>query len=328
VKNICGVEFETSKMRAKMLRKIINLYKGHKPNNDGCVKVSNEKKIDNLFLSIGMMKTSTTWLYFVLRLHPDIYFSYEKEIHYFAHLYSSMKLLDRTMRFKKMRETIENQKYNQYNQQKLKKELIWYLDYINEPINDNWYINLFKNRANEKYCADFSNLTCHVNKDGWKSIKNITRNLKVILILRHPVQRLFSHVNFHFLTIDKHNQLSNWSKSDYLDFFKNDYIRKNSLYADIVKNLIENVPKKQYRIYFYEEIIKNMKKFIENIENFLGIKNYSYPNNIINNKICATMKISMPNFFFDLFKDEFRMDVKRLNKIGIQTPEEWDDLFC
>ena len=310
-----------------MLRKILNLYQGHKHTNDGRAKVSNGNKIDNLFLSIGMMKTATTWLNWVLRLHPDIYFSYEKEIHYFAHLYSSEMHLNRKMRFKKMRNSIMKEEQKRYDPKELKKKLIWYSNYIDEPINDNWYINLFKNKTNEKYCADFSNLTCHVNKEGWRRIKNIARNLKVILILRHPVQRLFSHVNFHMLVISKHHQLSNWSKADYLEFCKNDYIWKNSLYANIVENLITNVPKKQYCIYFYEDITKNMNKFIKNIENFLDIKKFTYPNNRINNKACITKKVPMPNFFFDLFKDEFRMDVKRLTELGIQAPEEWDDLF-
>ncbi len=41
--------------------------------------------IKNLFLGVGAMKSGTTWLYDVMSRHPEIYFSYEKEIHYFAH---------------------------------------------------------------------------------------------------------------------------------------------------------------------------------------------------------------------------------------------------
>ncbi|MBK8815444.1 MAG: hypothetical protein IPN42_08040 [Methylococcaceae bacterium] len=37
-----------------------------------------------IFLSIGAMKAGTTWLYDKLKEHPDIHFSYEKELHYFA----------------------------------------------------------------------------------------------------------------------------------------------------------------------------------------------------------------------------------------------------
>lgn len=40
--------------------------------------------IENLFLSVGAMKVGTTWLYGQLKDHPDIHFTPEKEIHYFA----------------------------------------------------------------------------------------------------------------------------------------------------------------------------------------------------------------------------------------------------
>jgi len=40
--------------------------------------------INNLFLSVGAMKAGTTWLYKQLQYHPEIYFTPEKEIHYFA----------------------------------------------------------------------------------------------------------------------------------------------------------------------------------------------------------------------------------------------------
>ena len=288
--------------------------------------MSNDKKIDNLFLSIGMMKTATTWLYSVLDKHPDIYFSHEKEIHYFGHFFTPVIQLNREMRFKRMLDSIMHDDQKQYNPQDLKMKLIWYSDYISEPINDNWYINLFKNKTNEKYCADFSNLTCHVNKEGWRRIKNIARNLKVIIILRHPVHRLFSHVNYHVTIFHEHQKLSNWSKSEYRKFCKKPFIWRNVFYADIIKRLITTLHEKQYRIYFYEEIINNKKKFIENIEEFLGIKKFKYPKNILDNKVNVTKKVSMPNFFYDLFIDEFINDVKNLRRLGIQPPEEWEDL--
>lgn len=287
--------------------------------------MSNDKKIDNLFLSIGMMKTATTWLYSVLNKHPEIYFSYEKEIHYFGHLFTPDNPLNREMRFKRMLNSIRSDDQKKYNPQGLKWKLIWYSNYIGEPINDDWYINLFKNKK-KKYCADFSNLTCHINKTGWSRINSITDNLKVIIILRHPVHRLFSHINFHLLFINKHEKLSNWCESDYLEFGKKDFIWKNSIYADIVERLITILRGKQFRIYFYEEIIKNKNEFIESIEKFLGIKKFNYTKNILDNKVNVTKKISMPNFFYDLFIDEFINDVKNLRRLGIQPPEEWDDL--
>lgn len=285
------------------------------------------KKISNLFLSIGMMKTGTTWLYSVLDNHPDIYFSYEKEIHYFAHRYTSETPLNNAMRLKRTINAIERDKNISFNPKDLRQKLLWYSDYIDEPINDHWYLNLFRFKGTERYCSDFSNLTCHVEKKGWEAIKNITDNLKVILILRHPLQRLFSHLNFHLMFINKHNEISKWSKSDYINFCNKGYIWKNSVYSEVVEKLKKYLNNEQYKIYFYEEIIKDRKKFLKNIENFLEIQTINYPEHIVEKKVNVTKKTSKPQFFNDLFRKKFVADVKKLYEMGLILPKEWSDLY-
>ena len=42
-----------------------------------------EPIINRLFLGAGAMKAGTTWLYDLLNRHPQIYFTPEKELHYF-----------------------------------------------------------------------------------------------------------------------------------------------------------------------------------------------------------------------------------------------------
>jgi hypothetical protein len=49
--------------------------------------------LDNLFIGAGAMKAGTTWLYSLLETHPEIYFSYEKEIHYFYAAYVRREVL-------------------------------------------------------------------------------------------------------------------------------------------------------------------------------------------------------------------------------------------
>ena len=41
--------------------------------------------VENLFLSVGAMKAGTTFLFNALSRHPELYFTPEKELHYFAH---------------------------------------------------------------------------------------------------------------------------------------------------------------------------------------------------------------------------------------------------
>ena len=57
-----------------------------------------QKPFENLFLSAGAMKAGTTWLYRVLERHPELYFTPEKEIHYFYHRFVDSSILSETRR--------------------------------------------------------------------------------------------------------------------------------------------------------------------------------------------------------------------------------------
>ncbi len=53
---------------------------------------------ENLFLSIGAAKSGTTWLYELLRQHPDLDLLPIKELHYFWDLHGNIRLLGREQR--------------------------------------------------------------------------------------------------------------------------------------------------------------------------------------------------------------------------------------
>lgn len=273
-----------------------------------------------------MMKTGTTWLYSVLDKHPDIYFTYEKEIHYFAHRYTSETPLNNSMRLKRTLNAIDRDNPDNYNPRDLKQKLLWYSNYIDDPNSENWYFNLFKFKGNEKYCADFSNLTCHIDKKGWDAIKQIARNLKVIIILRHPIKRLFSHVNFHLMFINRHDEILKWKKNDYIGFCKKEFIWKNSFYSNVIESIMKNLNESQYKIFFYEELVKDRKKFLNRLEKYLDIRIQNYADDVIKKKVNATKKTLKPPFFDDLFRTEFVEDTNKLIKMGLKVPYEWSDL--
>ena len=64
----------------------------------------------------------------------------------------------------------------------MKNVAFWAYNYLNNPINDYWYLNNFSLRGNKRYCADFSNLYSHLDDNGWNHIHSISKNLKIIYI--------------------------------------------------------------------------------------------------------------------------------------------------
>ncbi|MEM7741562.1 MAG: hypothetical protein AAF225_12270, partial [Pseudomonadota bacterium] len=133
---------------------------------------------EKLFLSVGAMKAGTTFLFGVLGKHPDIYFSPEKELHYFAHTQGLSWRLQRPLiasplkayrgigpeavlsdEFRRLRlSTVMRKRYaGVKNPKKLRTAVGWYVDrYMSNPIDQEWLNRVFE-RAKGRWCADFSN---------------------------------------------------------------------------------------------------------------------------------------------------------------------------
>ena len=114
---------------------------------------------DNLFIGAGAMKAGTTWLYSVLDLHPEIFFSLEKEIHYFY-----ARSVDRRVLRDEVRLDNVQKKYLQIDPanshpEAVRKRLRWSAAYLDGPLDDDWYRGLFMFRRDETYMADFPTYT-------------------------------------------------------------------------------------------------------------------------------------------------------------------------
>ncbi len=103
---------------------------------------------------------------------------------------------------------------------KARKILAWYYGYINPGINESWYFNLFRDHGNEKYVADFSNTYAFIDEEGWKTVRRVCENVKVLYTLRDPAKRLWSHIKFHIKFTGKQINFEEWTSKDYSDFLK------------------------------------------------------------------------------------------------------------
>ncbi len=117
------------------------------------------------FLIVGAAKAGTTSLYNYLKQHPEIFMSPVKEPHFFS-------FIDIKPDFK-----------GPYDQKTNEKEII--SDY-------NEYKGLFKNVTNEKAIGECSNSYLFL-KNTEQNIKKYIPHCKIIIILRNPIERAYSH---------------------------------------------------------------------------------------------------------------------------------------
>ena len=84
--------------------------------------------IERLYLNVGQMKSGTTFLYGILRNHPSIYFTPEKELHYLSQCYGRFKLLSEPVRLRKAYSLVEKARNSKFDGNQYQAFLRWVAD--------------------------------------------------------------------------------------------------------------------------------------------------------------------------------------------------------
>lgn len=280
--------------------------------------------IDNLFLSVGAMKAGTTWLYNQLKDHPDIYFTPEKEIHYFANKVGIENQLNRKSRVEKLKNQIDRVRYGslkflaEHNE-----ELAWYALYANQDVISNqWYESLFILNENKKFCADFSNLYCLMGEDGWDNVRKTARNVKVIYTVRDPFKRLWSHYKFHQKWIGNEEKTLDATFNDFKSLLDKDFFWRNAQYADNYLRLKNNLNEDELLVLYMEDTIENPVDSLERIQKFLDVE-ISLPGlGDLDKKVNATKSFNLPEDWEVLMKEKLKPEIEKMKSIGLWH-ESW-----
>jgi Sulfotransferase family len=214
----------------------------------------NRKEIWPNFFIVGAPRAATTSLYAYLKVVSGIYLPDLKEPHYFA----SKRLPDR-------------------------------LFGINLAVirSKSQYLNLFNDVKNEKAIGDASTSYLY-DPDTPKLIHDSTPRARIIMILRDPIERAFSHYLMH-LRDGSETNLS------FYDALKNDYDKETKvelgfshlyigygLYSEQVKRYLDIFGREQVKVIIFEEFVKDIKDTVRDVLRFLSIDDSTkLPENIL-----------------------------------------------
>lgn len=282
-----------------------------------------KRTFDGLFLGVGAMKAGTTWLYALLERHPDLFFSFEKEIHYFYHCHINEGVLSERRRLENARD-----KYVQIDPDKnfangVRNRMRWVSNYLDSPVDDHWYKNLFVFRRHQKYCCDFSNLHALLDEKGWHHVLASAERLRVLYTLRDPVKRLWSHIKFHLQVTDQLTRLEEWGPEEFVEFAKRPFIWDNAEYGIAIRKMKAVLPAESLKICFFEDIHADPRGFLSELEDFLGIAHFEYPAALIDNRINESVSRPMPDFFPGLFAADVRRITTEICEAGLEPPRGW-----
>lgn len=190
------------------------------------------------FFIVGAAKSGTTSLYNYLRRHPDVYMSPTKEPHWFS----------------RVKPDPEQGAYAVTSEEE--------------------YLDLFKDRQHERAVGEAS--TSYLwDEKAPDRIKQSIPDAKIIILLREPVSRVFSHYLmdtrvgiqelpfYEAIQEDYENPDKGWYKSHlYVEL---------GMYCEQVSRYFERFGRENVLVLFFEEFVADTDSALSSIARFLGI---------------------------------------------------------
>ena len=249
--------------------------------------------IENLLLCVGAQKTGTTWLHAQLKDHPQIGFSHVKEVHYFNTIHNGSILLT-TRKVEHIKKLIENNRYaleKYFSDLSGGREVDSGIKNLLAPVDDNWYINLLK--TNKKYSADFTPEYALLPDEGFQHFKKISKAQKIIFIMRDPIERAKSAIQYYYKT---HNRDINTETDVQIEeVAKKDFILKMSQYEYTIQALEHEFSNENLLFLFYENMMSDKQKTITSVTDFLDIENILIDQKSLDKRVNVSEKYSFPD---------------------------------
>jgi hypothetical protein len=198
------------------------------------------------FLGIGAQRAGTTWLYKMLSRHPEIFLSAQKELHFF----------DEKPDFSDY-EGLGNPGQPFYYDMKSSTHWLWYQEQ-------------FKQGSDYKARGEITPFYSTLSEQRVDLIYRKLPYLKIIYIIRNPVQRAWSGFRLFWFLETKHQECN--LETDILlktimypaKLIHGDFQRNTNIYEKIFST--ENI------LYlFYDDILQNPQIVLKQVCTFLGV---------------------------------------------------------
>jgi len=242
-------------------------------------KINNSTKTPNFFI-VGAAKAGTSFISGYLNRHPAIYISPIKEPHFFS---KDIRIPD--FRLDYMERVFFDVKEYLKNHT-LPRKHIAFIDDLSQ------YLELFREVKNEKAIGELSTGYLYSNCAAEYLFK-FNPDAKIIMILRQPVERAFSHYLM--------NVRDFWSRDyGFINAIESDFTSsekgwgKSHLYVELglyyeqVSRYLKRFPESQVKVFLYEELRDDPAKFIKDLCKFLEV----YPHAVPVNKVVIYDNIS------------------------------------
>ena len=222
------------------------------------------------FLIIGAQKSGTTWLSLNLRKHPQIHMSAIKELHYFNTIEEGIptSLYGRLFDKRNWRWRFFFKLHIGYSIRNRFKFFFKRYRCLFGRMNDEWYESRFRPRGNQ-ICGEATPEYAALNSETIMHIKKLMPDLKIIYLLRNPVDRAWSSAYTMFKAWKK--PFDPFNEDELVSYLEGPFQRSLGAYIQNLDRWMSVFPENRFYIDFFEEIALNPDKLLMSIFKFLGV---------------------------------------------------------
>ena len=275
------------------------------------------------FLGIGAQKAGTTWLWQMLRGHPQVWLPPRKELHYFdrALTYPSPSFLatdhplrrwlsraphDRECRVKCWRHVRRHVREGDWA------ALRWDLRYYFGTFDDRWYLSLFDQGAG-RVRGEITPSYSILEASDVARIARLVPTLKIMFLLRNPVDRAWSQIRFDWTRgasqgIGNLEELRAFIESP-MQALRSDYLRTLDIWG-------ASFPRTQMHIDFYDDIALQPAEMLTRILTFLEIDSADLPVSSLSRKVHVSREMEMPT---EVRRELARRYLPEIEKLATQV---------
>jgi len=272
------------------------------------------------FLGIGVPKAGTTWLYENLRQHPQVWLPPAKEIHYFdrsrrpylADLWHR-NYQRRYLLWRWLKPSLADMRRNPQH-------LGWHLRFFLDVRTPSWYQSLFRPDPHQ-ITGDITPTYSVLSESTITRIAQTLPHVKLILILRNPIDRIWSHAAMYFSRYGQRG-LHHATNEAIQTFLQAPHMHQRSDYVTILERWQHAFPPEQLHISFYDDLVADPAQFFLNICGFLDIEP------IIPEAVCEPIHSrsypSMPEWATLQLQKRYRPIIETLaNELDTPIPITW-----
>lgn len=222
------------------------------------------------FLCVGLQKAGTRWLHDQLRQASGAWMPPIKEINYFngksfkpGNVDELKSMRKRFFNFKSLHYSLDRKFYSAFER-----------GLVPENYNDDWYFSLFTNKG-AYVSGDISPAYSSLNDAEVSRVAELLPNTSVLLLLRHPVDRIKSAMS---MSIRNGRILEEdvQSLDGVLKFLSKKGVVRRSYPSKIWQRWLKYFGSERCKFFFMEDISRHPEMVRNQISDFIGLENSNF----------------------------------------------------